>query len=322
MTSLIDGIRIGHWTDAEAATGMTVFLLPDGNMTAAEARGQSTGTLNIPVYEPQGVADHADAIVLTGGTIFGLEAAAHVPVALAREGLGVPTPDGPVPMVPAAVVYDIHMGSYAWPTAASAEHAIANAVPAGQEEIGTVGVGTGVLAGSAIDSRSATKGGFGRAWRTTAQGATIAVWAAVNPVGDVMGEDGRVLAGLRRGGQFVGVADTLMNDPEPELDWGRATTLVVVATDAKLPKRETWRLAQAGHNGIAHAISPCATGLDGDTAFAVATGKVEVRSALALEAAAAVVTSEAIRNAVRAATGLHGIPSASELEVRTAQTIA
>lgn len=315
MTTSIDGIRIGHWTDLEAATGMTVFLLPEGNVTAAEVRGQSTGTLNTPVYEPQGAADGADAIVLTGGTIFGLEAAAHVPVALAAQGLGIATPDGPVPMVPAAVVYDIHLGAYAWPTASSAEQAIAAAVPAGEEEVGTVGVGTGVLAGSALDARSATKGGFGRASRTTAQGPTVAAWAAVNPVGDVLAEDGSVLAGMRRAGEFVGVGEFLCNDPEPELDWGRATTLVVIATDADLPKRETWRLAQAGHNGIAHAISPCATGLDGDTTFAVSTGKVPVRSALALEAVAAMVTAEAIRHAVRAASGLHGVPSASELAV-------
>jgi L-aminopeptidase/D-esterase-like protein len=313
MTPLIDGIRIGHWTDLEAATGMTVFLLPEGNVCAAEARGQSTGTLNIPVYEPQGAADVAHAIVLTGGTVFGLEAAAHVPAALAAEGIGTVTPDGPVPMVPAAVVYDIHMGGYRWPTAESARAAIAAAVPAGEEERGTVGVGTGVLAGSALDARSSTKGGFGRAHTVTAQGATIAAWAAVNPVGDVMAEDGTVLAGMRRGGSFCRVARFLADDPDPELDWGQATTLVVVATDAKLPKRETWRLAQAGHNGIAHAISPCATGLDGDTAFAVATGRVEVRSALALEAVAAEVTAAAIRDAVRQASGLHGIPAAREL---------
>lgn len=313
MTALIDGIRIGHWTDREAATGMTVFLLPEGNVCAVEARGQSTGTLNIPVFEPQGAADVAHAVVLTGGTIFGLEAAAHVPAVLAEQGIGSRTPDGPVPMVPAAVVYDIHMGGFEWPTAASARAAIEAAVPAGQEEVGTVGVGTGVLAGSALDARSSTKGGFGRAVTKTAQGATVAVWAAVNPVGDVIAEDGSVLAGMRRGGRFCGVARFLADDPDPALDWGHATTLVVVATDAKLPKRETWRLAQAGHNGIAHAISPCATGLDGDTAFAVATGRVEVRSALALEAVAAEVTSAAIRDAVRQASGLHGIPSASEL---------
>lgn len=314
MTSLIDGLTVGHWTDLDAATGMTVFLLPEGSVVAAEARGQSSGTLNIPIFEPQGAADTASAVVLTGGTVFGLEAAASVPAHLAARGIGNQTPDGLVPMVPAAVVYDIHLGSYAWPTSASAEQAITTAVPAGQEEVGTVGVGTGVLAGSVIDARSSTKGGFGRAHRVTAQGATIVAWAAVNPVGDVLAEDGSVLAGLRRGGRYVGVHEFLANDPEPELDWGQATTLVFVATDAKLPKRETWRLAQAGHSGIARAISPSASGFDGDTAFAAATGQVEVRSALALEAVATEVTAAAIRNAVRSATGLHGVPSASELE--------
>jgi L-aminopeptidase/D-esterase-like protein len=311
--TLIDGIRIGHWTDRDAATGLTVFLLPEGSVAAAAPRGQNSGTLNIPVFQPEGSADHADAIVLTGGSCYGLPAAAHMAHVLAEHDDGTFASGDHVPFVLAAVIYDLKLGRRAWPSPESVQQAVRVAAPAGAEEVGTVGVGTGATAGSIDGTGGAMKGGFGRAHRTTAQGATIVAWAAANPVGDVLGEDGRVIAGLRRNGRMTRVVDVLASDEEPRLDWGRATTLVVVATDARLDKRATGRLAQAGHSGIAQAVSPCATGLDGDTAFAVATGSVEVSSVLALEAVAAAVTAEAVRNAVRTAAGLHGVPAAQDL---------
>ena len=312
---MIEGIHIGHWTDLDAATGLTVFLLPEGGIVAADARGQNTGTLNIPIFEATGSADHAAGIVLTGGTIYGLAAAAHLAVLLGQQGVGIPTEGGPVPYVTGAVVFDLLLGRRAWPTANSVESAMATAVPAGSEATGTVGVGTGVLAGQVYGMDFATKGGFGRAARTTAQGATVAAWAVTNPAGDVMGEDGAILAGMRRDGRFVGATEALAGDPKPVLDWGRATTLVVVATDALLDKRETWRLAQAGNNGIANSIWPSATGLDGDTAFAVSTGRVVGVSPLALESVAAYVTAAAIRDAVRSATTLHGVPAIRDLAI-------
>lgn len=309
----VDGIRIGHWTDVGAGTGLTVFLLPEGSVAAAAPRGQNPGTLNVPVFQPGGSADHAHAIVLTGGSCYGLAAAAHVAHVLAEQDPGTFASGDRVPFVLAAVVYDLKLGQRAWPTTQSAEQAVAAATPAGTEETGTVGVGTGATAGSIDGTSGATKGGFGRAHRTTAQGATIVAWAAVNPVGDVLGADGRVIAGLRREGRPTRVVDVLATDRNPRVDWGRATTLVVVATDARLDKRATGRLAEAGHSGIAQAVSPCATGLDGDTAFAVATGAVEVVSVLALEAVAADVVAEAVRDAVSAAVGLHGVPAARDM---------
>lgn len=248
-----------------------------------------------------------------GGSCYGLAAAAHVAHVLAEQDPGTFASGDRVPFVLAAVVYDLKLGQRAWPTTQSAEHAVAAATPAGTEETGTVGVGTGATAGSIDGTSGATKGGFGRAHRTTAQGATIVAWAAVNPVGDVLGADGRVIAGLRREGRPTRVVDVLATDRNPRVDWGRATTLVVVATDARLDKRATGRLAEAGHSGIAQAVSPCATGLDGDTAFAVATGAVEVVNVLALEAVAADVVAEAVRDAVSAAVGLHGVPAARDM---------
>ncbi|WP_020500300.1 P1 family peptidase [Sciscionella marina] len=306
---MIDGIRIGHWTDRDAATGLTVFLLPQASIAAAAVRGQNTGTLNTPVFEPGGAADHADAIVLTGGSSYGLTAAAHL-----TQLLGGPVPQPkPVPSVLAAVIYDLPLGRVDWPTPAATEHAVRTAVPAGTEDVGTVGAGTGATAGSLDGPAAAMKGGFGRAGRTTAQGATVAAWAVANPMGDVIGQDGRVLAGLLRGGRHVRVVDALADDAQPTLDWGQATTLVVVATDAHLDKRATWRLAHAGHGGIAQAVSPSATGLDGDTAFAVSTATVPVSNVSALEAVAATVTAEAVRDAVRNATTLHDVPALRDI---------
>lgn len=306
---MIDGIRIGHWTDREAATGLTTFLLPDDAVAAAAVRGQNTGTINTPIFEPAGSADHARAIVLTGGSCYGLAAAAHLTQVLGGES---PKPK-PVPFVLAAVIYDLSLGQVAWPTPASTEHAVRTATPAGTEEVGTVGVGTGATAGSLDGLQSAMKGGFGRAHRTTAQGATVAAWAVANPVGEVATEDGQVLAGLLREGRRVRVVDELAAQEQPTMGWGQATTLVVVATDADLDKRDTWRLAHAGHSGIARAVSPAATGLDGDTAFAVATGTVPVTNVAPLEAVAVEVTAAAIRHAVRTATTLHGVPAVRDI---------
>ncbi|WP_226362588.1 P1 family peptidase [Pseudonocardia sp. ICBG1142] len=310
---MIDGIRIGHWTDLDAAPGLTAFLLPDGAVAAAAVRGQSTGTLNTPVFEPAGAADHARAIVLTGGSCYGLAAAAHLTQLL---GGPVPRPE-PVPFVLAAVIYDLPLGQVAWPTPAATEHAMAVAVPAGTEDVGTVGAGTGATAGSLDGPGNAMKGGFGRAHRSTAEGATVAAWAVANPVGDVLDEDGRVLAGLRRAGRQVRVVDALAAQERPTLSWGQATTLVVVATDARLDKRAAWRLAHAGHSGIARTVSSAATGVDGDTAFAVATGRVPVTNVAPLEAVAVEVTAAAVRDAVRAATTLHGVPAVRDVVADT-----
>jgi len=305
---VIKGLSIGHWTDPDAGTGLTVFAIPQKAIVAAAPRGQNPGTLNLAIYDQYGCADEADAIVLTGGSCYGLTAASYLQNALAYRQRGVE-----VPGVLSAVVFDLQVGPIAWPEMDAARLAYESAVPAGEEELGTVGAGTGVTAGSLDGPAGATKGGIGRAWRRTSQGTTVVAWAVANPVGDVIGEDGQVLAGLRRDGKFFRVTEALATDERQTPQSGKATTLVVVATDAKLTKREVWRLAHAGHGGIAHAVSPCATGLDGDTAFAVATGEVEIDNMLALEGVAAAVTAAAIRDAVRQATALHGVPALRDL---------
>lgn len=314
MAGIIDGLRVGHWTDVDAGTGLTVFLPPNGAVVAAETRGQSPGTLNETLLGPGGARTRADAIVLTGGSAFGMVAAAHLVEVLAREGIGRATPVAVIPRVGAAVVFDLGVGRAAWPPPEAAEQAYAASVPSGEEALGSVGVGTGVTVGNARFGDGVTKGGFGRASRRTAQGATVAAWAVVNAVGNVVDAQGAVLAGLRIGDRYADVVDVLADDPAPLVEPGTATTLVVVATDARLDKLDTWRLARAAHGGVARAVWPSATGLDGDTCFAVTTGRVEGVSPLVVEAVATAVTAEAIRTAVREATGLHGIPAAADLQ--------
>jgi L-aminopeptidase/D-esterase-like protein len=136
----------------------------------------------------------------------------------------------------------------------------------------------------------------------------------VNAFGDVCGEGGTVLAGMRRDGAFCGAVEALATDPDPLLVWGRATTLVVVATDATLTKAQTLRLSRAGGAGLAGVISPSGTGLDGDTVFAVATGGVEPKSVLGLEAVVSAVVGDAVRCGVRAATSLAGVPAIRDLD--------
>lgn len=311
--SSVKELRIGHWTDLEAGTGLTIFLPPPGSVMAAEVHGQNAGTLNVEGLGPHGVADGVDAIVLTGGSSYGLAAAAQAVHVLSDRGIGYPVAGRPLPGVAAAVIFDLLVGPAEWPTAASVAAALDAAVPAGEEALGTVGAGTGATVGDVDGPSSATKGGFGRSWAVTAQGPQVAAWAVVNAFGDVLDENGQVLAGMRRDGAFARASEALRTDPDPLVYWGRATTLVVVATDAKLTKAQVARLAHAASGGMASTISPSGTGLDGDTAFAIATGAVEPKSVLSLEAVAATVVAEAVRSGVRAATGLHGIPSVADL---------
>jgi L-aminopeptidase/D-esterase-like protein len=310
------GLRIGHATDLDAATGLTVFLPPDGAVVAAEVWGQNAGTMNVSGLGPHGASDGLDAIALSGGSTFGLGSATELVAELERRGVGYQVVDRVLPAVAAAIIFDLQIGRAAAPAPGSAAVALDAAVPAGTEALGTVGAATGATVGDVDGPSSATKGGFGRAHRRTAQGPLVAAWAVVNAFGDVLDDTGMVLAGMRRQGEFAGVVDVLATDPDPLLVWGRATTLVVVATDAALTKSQAARLARAGGAGMAQAISPTGTGLDGDTAFAIATGTVPPKSILGLEAVAASVVADAVRCGVRTATGLHGVPSSRDLGLR------
>jgi L-aminopeptidase/D-esterase-like protein len=310
----VAGIAVGHHTDEDAWTGCTVIVVPDGATTSCEVRGLAPGTRETALLGPAGSVQAAHAILLTGGSAFGLAAADGVVRALEAQGRGHPTFAANVPIVPAAVIYDLPLGrADIRPGPADGAAAFQAAVEGGHA-VGSVGAGTGAAVGKRDGREGWVKGGLGSASRRLDDGVTIAALAVANAFGDVLGEDGAVLAGLRRGGRFVRTTDTLADEPLVRPPVGQNTTLVCVATDARLSKTEAWQLARASHAGVARATDPAASALDGDVAFAVATGRREPTMPLALGPVAAAVTAAAIRDAVRQATSAPGCPALRDLE--------
>ena len=311
MTGLPHGFAAGHWTDPEGWTGCTVVLAPEGSVSACEVRGGGPGTRESDLLSPASAAPGAQALLLTGGSAFGLAAADGVVRYLAERGLGFRTRAALVPLVAAAVVYDLALGdAEARPTPADAY--IACEAAGAELERGSVGVGAGCTVGKLLGPEHWTKGGFGVASLELAGGATVAALAAVNAFGEVIAEDGSVLAGIRRDGAFVRTADLFREGVRADRPWREATTLVAVVTDAVLTKTEAWLVARAASAGVARAVSPSATSLDGDVAYCFASNTVEA-DPLAVSVLAAEVTAAAIRDAVRQATGAPGCPAVREL---------
>jgi L-aminopeptidase/D-esterase-like protein len=309
--TLPDGVLIGHWTDPEAWTGCTVCLLPDGSVAACEVRGGAPGTLGTDLLRPESAGPGANAILLTGGSAFGLAAADGVSRWLADRGLGFETPAARVPLVGAAVVYDLGLGDAATRPGAEAGYAACETASP-QFEHGSVGAGTGCTVGKLLGPDFWTKGGLGAASSPLSGGGSVAALAVVNAVGDVLAQDGLVLAGIRRGDGFLSSAEALAMGVTIRRPWQEATTLVCVLTDVVLTKTEAWMCARAANAGVARAVSPVWTPFDGDSVFCASTCAVR-GDPLAVGLTAADVVAEAIRHAVLAATGAPGCPAASEL---------
>jgi L-aminopeptidase/D-esterase-like protein len=309
MTRLPPDFAVGHWTDHDAWTGCTVVLAPDGAVSACEVRGGGPGTRESDLLSPASAAPGAQALLLTGGSAFGLGAADGVVSFLAERGVGFRTRAALVPLVAAAVVYDLALGDPAVrPTPADA---YASCKAAGTEPAsGSVGVGTGCTIGKLLGPDGWTKGGFGGASVELNGGATVTALAAVNAFGEVLAEDGSVLAGVRRGGAYVRAADLLREGVRAERPWREATTLVAVLTDAALTKTEAWLVARAASAGVARAVSPSATSFDGDVAYCFASGRIEA-DPFVVSVLAAEVTAAAIRDGVRQATPAPGCPAAT-----------
>lgn len=304
------GIQIGHTTYPELYTGCTVFLCPDGTWGAVDARGPAPGSRELALLAPDKPEDkEVDAVLLTGGSAFGLAAADGVMKYLAEKGRGHPTPIRPVPIVPAAVVYDFffNMGSFT-PNAESGYNAcVAAETYEGDIEQGNVGAGTGVLVGKWAGFEHMMKGGFGVSSIRVGD-VVVAAAAVVNAVGDIVDDDGRVLAGARssEGGWEVSRNPLRYTEFRPPLPTGTNTTLVVAATNAKLSRSELARMTHQAHNGLAIAVRPSHTRHDGDIAFALSTRRVDAPIDLVNNLTVAAV-SEAIRNGVRFADTLMSV---------------
>jgi L-aminopeptidase/D-esterase-like protein len=310
LTPLLpDGVLIGHWTDREAWTGCTVVLLPDDNRAACEVRGGAPGTRETDALSPAGSNPGPNAILLAGGSAFGLGAADGVVRWLAERGIGHPLPAGQVPVVPAAVVYDLGLGSASdWPTADAGYAACEAAVV--KPERGSVGAGTGCTVGKLL-REGRTKGGLGLASLELPGGGVVGAVAVVNAVGEVLAADGTVIAGIWRDGAYARAADVLREHGGSGLFAREATTLACVVTDAVLTKTQAWLCARAANAGLARAISPVWTPFDGDAVFCVATNRHDADAAV-VAALAAEVVADAVRDAVRQATGAPGCPAQSE----------
>lgn len=309
--ALPGGVLVGHWTDRNAWTGCTVCLLPEGSVASCEVRGGAPGTAGSDILQPSSVGPGANAILLTGGSAFGLAAVDGVVRWLSERGVGFETPAATVPLVGAAVVYDLGLGDNSVrPGADEGYAACAAAVPA--PERGSVGAGTGCSVGKLLGAAGWTKGGLGFVSTELDGGGVVAALAVVNAVGDVLAEDGSVLAGIRREQGFLPSAAAYSTGDAVRRPWREATTLVAVLTDVKLTKLEAWMCARAANAGVARAVSPVWTPFDGDTVFCASTGKVD-GDPLLVSLTAADLVAAAIRDGVRQATGAPGCPAVSEL---------
>ena len=300
-----DGFLIGHSTDAVGETGCTAVIAPPGARAGVDVRGGGPGTRETDVIGPLAGTAEVTAVCLTGGSAFGLGAADGVMRWCEEHGRGYATPGGLVPIVPAAVIYDLATGDpHARPDAA-AGYAACEVAAEGVPERGRVGAGTGAAVGKIAGRRHATRTGVGYAAAETGLGHRVAALAVVNAFGDVIGADGSVLAGIQAGeGRPASTAAAITAMSELP-DWTqleeRNTTLVCVMTDAPLDKAACSRAARMASAGVARAIDPVFSDVDGDVAFCIASGAPGAADrliGLAVGTLAATVTAAAIRDAV------------------------
>lgn len=318
----VRGLQVGHFTETRRPTGVTVVLAPEGAVAGVDVRGAAPGTRETELLSPLNAIEKVHAVMLAGGSAFGLDAAGGVMRWLEERGIGVPVGLARVPIVPAAILFDFWMGDTAVRPDAAAGYAACEAASTAPVTEGNVGAGTGATVGKLLGIQRAMRGGLGSA-SITVGGITVAALVAVNAVGDVLDPStGRLLAGARSAdGQRLEGTMAAMRRGEllAPMQPGAATTLGVVATDAVLTKAQANKMAQMAHDGFARSINPVHTMNDGDTIFALATGASGQSANLTLIGAlAADAMATAIVRAVRAATRLQGpglpdLPSTNDL---------
>lgn len=326
----VPGILVGHDTDLEAGTGCTVVRCAWPALGAVDVRGGAPGTRETDLLDPRCMMTEVHAVLLTGGSAFGLAAADGVMRALADEGIGYDAGVARVPIVPAAVLFDLGVGrADVRPDAASGMRAV-RAATDGPIPAGTVGAGVGATVGKMAGPSFAVKGGVGSASEQLPDGHVVGALVTVNALGDIYDSGtGRLLAGARSpsGQRWLAddIAATQSNtsqqfaSAQPPFP-GTQTTLAVIATDAPFNKAELAKIAQMAHDGLALAIRPVHTPFDGDVVFALSTAQNAATSAPAgalplslAGAAAAHILARAVAKAIRAATGLHGVPALRDI---------
>jgi L-aminopeptidase/D-esterase-like protein len=320
----VPGIKVGHWTDRRAATGCTVVLYEPGAMPGVDVRGAAPGTHETDLLRPGYAAQALHAVVLTGGSLFGLASVTGVYRWCEEHGVGVMFGRRRIPIVSGAVVFDLNTGSAGVRPDADAGYTAATAAKAGRVAEGSVGAGTGATVAKLMGANRSLKGGIGSASEALDSGLVVGAIVAVNAVGDIIdSRDGSVLAGPRDDkGLFLDSMAALRSGsrraPQADEPLEGNTTIGVVATNARLTKEQANRLATTAHDGLARAIRPLHTAADGDTIFAMATGQVDVPlgGLIAVEALAALAVERAVVKGVLAAKALAGVPSVSEWRAR------
>lgn len=302
--ALPDGFSAGHWSGPEGRTGCTVILAPAESRGGVDVRGGGVGTRETDAIGPLTGTEQVSAVLLTGGSAFGLAAADGVMRWLEEHERGYLTPGGIVPIVPAAVVYDLVEGDSKARPGPDGGYAACEAARGGVPERGLVGAGSGTAVGKILGRERGLRVGVGYAATRIGGGRTVAAIAVVNAFGDVVGADGRRIAGPRdEDGRTLSTPELLATMEAPP-DWTRVeernTTLVCIATDAGLAKPACTRVARMASAGIARAVDPVFSDVDGDVAFCLASGPIEHDrfATIAVGTAAATVTAEAIRDAV------------------------
>ncbi len=317
----VPGILVGHSSDTEAITGCTVVLAPTGVVGGVDVRGGGPGTRETDLLNPAASVQEVHAIALCGGSAFGLAAATGVVAWLKEQGYGYPTIITRVPIVPAAVIFDLDIGrSDRWATAELGYAACA----AASEQVaeGCVGVGTGASVGKILGSARAVKSGVGTWSETLPDGTIVAALVVCNAFGDVYETYERIIAGARNP-VGLGFANTMRLLRQPEiiemLNQPRHaastehTTLAVIATNAQLDKAAATRVALMAHDGLARSIRPVHTPFDGDSVFVLATGTQPAPHLTILGSVAADVVATATRRTISTATTMGGVPARGDL---------
>lgn len=299
MITDVEGVLVGHWTNAAAGTGCTAVLLPPGSTGAYVLAGAAPGTRETDLLGPANLVSEVHAFLLTGGSAFGLAAADGVVAFLEERGVGFAFGNARVPIVPAAVIFDLGIGDAHVRPGPDAGRAACAAAQASVDE-GSVGAGTGATVAKWAGREGMVKGGVGTASRRGAGGLVVGALVVCNAAGDVLDDTGAVLAGTRSAAS-----------DEWRLGPGEATVIGVVACNARFDKARATHVARMAAAGIARSVRPAHTLFDGDVVFAAATNKVDADTTRA-GAMAADAVAEAIRRAVRAARGLHGVPGLAD----------
>ena len=314
----VPGIKVGHYTDKEAVTGCTVVLCETGAVAGVDVRGSAPGTRETDLLRPLNLVEKIQAVLFSGGSAFGLDAASGVVRYLEERGFGHETMLAKVPIVPAAIIYDLNIGSSK--IRPNSEDGYKACLAATEKEVaeGCVGAGTGATVGKILGIEKGIKSGIGTASCNIGSDLIVAALVVVNAIGDVVDhKTGKILAGPRneQDNGFVNTIELLTAGAFTyrKNPLATNTTLGVVATNAKLTKEQVNKLAQMAQDGIARAINPCHTMYDGDAIFALSLGE-QAGDITVLGTAAAEAVSGAIVRAIQQAETVAGIPAARDVK--------